>query len=48
MFVGIRSFFDIKEVRVMDVEVLRDSTLEVFVGRSKMDQEEVGSVFYLC
>ena len=46
MFMRIISFVDIKKVRVMNVKILRDSTLEVFVDRSTMDQKRVSLVFH--
>ena len=39
MFFGMRRFADLREVRVGDVAVLEDGDLEIFVTRSKTDQD---------
>ena len=45
MFFGMRRFDDLREVRVGDVAVLEDGDLEIFVARSKTDQDGLCFVF---
>ena len=47
MFFGMRRFDDRREVRVGDVSVLEDRDLEIFVTRSKTDQDGLGFVFHM-
>lgn len=47
MFFGMRRFDDFREVRVSDVAVLVDGDLEIFVTRSKTDQDGLGFVFHM-
>ena len=46
-FFGMRRFDDLKEIRVEDVAVLEDGDLEIFVARSKTDQDGLGFVFHV-
>ena len=45
MFFGMRRFDDLREVRAGDVAILEDGDLEIFVVRSKIDQDGLGFVF---
>ena len=46
-FFGMRRFDDLKEIRVGDVTVLEEGDLEIFVAKSKTDQEGRGFVFHV-
>ena len=45
MFFRMRRFDDLREIRVGDVAVLEDGDLEIFVVRSKTDQDSLGFLF---
>ena len=47
MFFGMRRFDDLREVQVKDVTVLEEGDLEIFVVRSKTDQDGLGFVFHV-
>ena len=47
LYFGMHGFNDIKEVMVKDVRVLQKGDLEVYIRRSKTDQEGRGSVFHM-
>ena len=47
MFLGMKRFDDVKEVRVKDVKLLEGKNLEVYVRRSKTDREGKGSMFHM-
>ena len=47
MFFGMRRFDNLREVWVRDVAVLEDGDLEIFVARSKTDQDGLGFVFHV-
>ena len=47
LYFGMRRFYNIKEVMVKDVKLLENGDLEVYIRRSKTDQEERGSVFHM-
>merc|ERR1712082_590594 len=46
-FFRMRRFDDLREIRVGDVAVLEDGDLEIFVARSKTDQDGLGFVFHV-
>ena len=47
LYFGMRQYDDIKEITLGDVKVLNEGNLEVYVGRSKTDQEGHGFVFHM-
>ena len=47
MFFGMRRFDNLREVQVGDVTVLEDGDLEIFIARSKTDQDGLGFVFHV-
>ena len=47
MFFGMRRFDDLREIRVKDVTVLDEGDLEIFVARSKKDQDGLGFMFHV-
>ena len=47
MFFGMRRFDDLREIQVKDVTVWEDGDLEIFVARSKTDQDGLGFVFHV-
>ena len=47
LYFGMRRYDDIKEITYGDVSVLSEGHLEVYVGKSKTDQEGHGFVFHM-
>ena len=47
LYFGMRRYDDIKEITYGDVKVLSEGNLEVYVRKSKTDQEGHGFVFYM-
>ena len=47
LYFGMRRYDDIKEITYGDVKVLSEGNLEVYVKKSKTDQEGHGFVFHM-